>query len=174
MHIDKLSDIGSVSIGYMWESKTRRVGFLRFLLFAILNGDWNRIHINPLTAILYKSNLRGLTCCGDLVTGMTAAGIHKALRFSEDVEIIATERVAVFKRPLHPRTKFRYRYTLTQIEFTGKRAECCWHIVMLDSNDRIISTIEWQIYYVPVEVSATGRNLRGLLDDFDRYPYRLP
>ena len=158
MFIKTLADITLVPVGYTWESKPMRIGFLRFISAMLISGDWNKVHINPLTSWLYESNLGGLTCCGDLVTLATSGFIHQALRIGEDVELVSPRKSALFKRPLHPRTKFRCRYTLMERAWDeGRgRAACVWKVELLDMQDSVLDRMEWSIHYVFVERSTAS------------------
>lgn len=152
MHIKKISDIGNLPTGFCWQSGLMIVSFFRFILFAIATGDWNKVHINPFTAWRYRSNLEGLTCCGDLVLALTKPGIHKIFRFDEDVEVIASGYSSVeLRQPLHLGMFYRYSYTLMSRSVRRGRAYCDWLIEVKTEKGELIALSTWRMFYSPVE-----------------------
>ena len=151
-------DVGSVPIGYVWESELLRVSFFQAVLFALVTGDWNKIHVNPLTFFFYRSNLGGMTCSGDMVLSLTKWGVHRIFSFEKDVEVIAFGYESVdFKRPLHVGSLFRYRYTLLDREIVKGAARCRWQIEIVDQRGKIICSAVWTNGYYPVVRTAVGR-----------------
>ncbi len=152
MHLKNISDISSLPIGFRWQSGLLFVSFFRFILFAIATGDWNKVHINPFTAWRYRSNLKGLACCGDLVLALTKPGIHKILRIDEDTEIIALGYSSVeLKRPLHLGMCYKYSYTLTNRSLKKGRAYCDWLIEVKTEKGELVASSTWRMFYSPVE-----------------------
>ena len=153
------------------------VGDIQFILFALATGDWNKIHINPFTAWRYKSNLKGLTCCGDFVLALTKPGIHKVFHFDQDVEIVALGYTDVeLKQPLHIGMRYQYSYTLSQCIVKKNRTYCTWHIEMKSSSGNIITEATWKMFYVPVErrlfIVPAVKLLSGFFVDLYRQPLK--
>jgi len=153
-------DVANIPIGYTWESPLMRAGFFRTILFALLTGDWNKIHVNPVTFFFYKSNLGGMTCPGDMVLSLTKRGVHKMFRFEKDVEVITSGYDSVkFKRPLRVGSLFRYRYVLISSGVTDGISRCKWRIEIIDKKKKIISVAIWANWYYPVERTTLGKIL---------------
>ena len=151
-------DVADIPVGYVWESRLIRAGLLRAILFALVTGDWNKIHINPLTFFFYKSNLGGLTCPGDMVLSLTKKGIHQVFDFKKDVEVIAFGYELVeFKRPLRVGSLFQYRYTLLSREIEKGVTRCRWRIEVVDERGKIISNAVWVNGYYPVNQTTVGK-----------------
>jgi hypothetical protein len=152
MNIQSITVIRQVEQGFCWQSEIRFVSFWRFILFALVTGDWNKVHINPFTAWKYKTNLRGLACCGDFVLALTKPGIHKIFHISEDAEIIALGYSSVdLKRPLNLGMGYQYSYTLVRSSVRKGRAYCDWLIEMKTPQGEIIVSAAWKMFYAPVE-----------------------
>ncbi|MEI7513154.1 MAG: hypothetical protein WCJ74_00850 [bacterium] len=177
MILKNIAEIGSLAKGFHWQSAVKMVGDIRFILFALATGDWNKIHINPFTAWRYKSNLKGLTCCGDFVLALTKPGIHKMFRFIQDVEIIALGYTDVeLKHPLHLGMYYQYSYTLDQCLVRKNRTYCTWLIEMKSLEGDIIAKATWKMFYVPVErrtfVTPVLQALREFIVDLWQHPVR--
>ena len=177
MNIKNIADIAKLAKGFCWQSKAVVVGDIRFILFALATGDWNKIHINPFTAWRYKSNLNGLACCGDLVLGLTKHGIHKIFHFTQDVEIVALGYSEVaFKRPLNLGMHYQYSYTLMQSSVKRNCVYCTWLIEMKNLEGDIIASATWKMFYAPVArrafVAPAVQTIRDLGIDLFRHPMK--
>jgi hypothetical protein len=162
--IQKVTDILSVPVGYVWESELERASLVRLVLFSLITGDWNKFHANPFTSFLYKSNLRGLTYPGNLVLSITEKGIYRALPFEENTETIAASISSKFELPLRVWSSFRYRYTLLHREIAegnGKgiktKCKCTWRIEVLNKRGKLLCDMAWMTEHKPVEESAAGK-----------------
>ncbi len=175
MHFKKIPDICNLPVGFCWQSRLMVVSFFRFILFAIATGDWNKVHINPFTAWRYRSNLKGLTCCGDLVLALTKPSIHKILSFAEDTEIIALGYSSVeLKQPLHLGMCYQYSYTLMHRVVKRSRAYCDWLIEVKTEKGELIASSTWRMFYSPVErrqfVQPTLKKLLDTITEIYRHP----
>ena len=159
LFLTSAADVSSVPIGHTWQSKPMRIGLWRLILQALISGDWNPIHINPLTAWLYRSNLGGLTSCADLVLAMTKAGFQRMIKFSEQTETIARGYDQTkFDGPINIRTKFYYRFTLKNRKVLSGTAHCAWIFEVLKyKTDEVLYIGVWHSSYKPVAHSLAGQ-----------------
>lgn len=156
--LKNVSDLNKVPVGYVWESCLTRIGFVRTVLFALVTGDLNRIHVNPFTWFFFKSNLGGMTCPGDMVLSITKGSIHQIFDFEEDTEIIAFGYDSVeFSRPLRVGSLFHCRYTLLAREIVRSKMKCRWRIEVVDERNKTACTAVWTNGYCPVVRSECGR-----------------
>jgi len=155
------SDVTNVPIGYTWQSKPVRASLWRLLLYALTSGDWNKVHINPITALLYRSNLGGLTYCADLVLSRTKEGVHRVFAFDKTAEIIASGYEEVeFKQPVRVGMSFYYRFILADRRVIREKAICKWRFEVLEARtDRLLYSGIWKSVYCPVEYSKLGVQL---------------
>lgn len=150
-------DVGSIPVGHTWNSQTTRTGWFKAILFALVTGDWNRFHINPLTLFFFNSNLGGMTCPGDMLLGLTKEAIHSVFDFEEDTEVIAFGYETVkFKKPLRVGERFHYRYTLLERKVLRNNAICKWKIEIFDEQSRTVVEATWTNGYYPVQKSRFG------------------
>jgi acyl dehydratase len=132
---------------------------LQALWFAIATGDWNRIHFNPFTWFLYKSNLGGQTVTGDMLLSLTKKGALKMVK-TDETEIVAFGYEQVeFKKPLHVGVPFKYVYTLVK----RRKNICHWSIQAVDMSGEKICTALWKSGYMPVEKSPLGKKVFSIL-----------
>jgi hypothetical protein len=172
LFLNKPSDVVNVPVGYTWQSKPIRASLWRLLLYAFVSGDWNPIHINPITALLYRSNLGGLTYCADLVLSRTKEGVHRIFGFVEKAEIIASKYEEVeFKRPVRVGMKFYYRFVLADRRIIRGKALCSWRFDVLEfGSDQLLYTGIWKSAYCPVEYSPVGKAISMAAELFRESP----
>jgi acyl dehydratase len=154
-----LSDVSAVPADHVWRSKPVRARLWRLLFYALASGDRNRVHINPLTAWLYKSNLGGLTYCADLVLAITKAGFHRIITFKEQLsETIAREYEAVkFKAPVRVGMLIYYTFALEDREVSERSAVCTWKFKVYEyGSDKLLYFGTWISVYKEVELSKRG------------------
>lgn len=146
--------------GSVWESQWQKVTQIQVLCFAIATGDWNRIHFNPFTWFIYKSNLGGQTITGDMLLSITKKGVLRMTAESDKIEVVALgyDRVE-FKKPLHVNVQFKYMYTLTK----RRKNIFHWSIKVISQSGEEICTAYWKSIYMPVEKSTLGNKVYSAL-----------
>ncbi len=157
--LNNASDLAKVPIGHTWQCKPVRASLWKLILHAIIDRDWNPVHINPFTALLYKSDLGGLTLCGDLALSLTKACVHRFFRFVERAEVIASRYEEVdFKHPVRVGMRFYCRFILADRRVIRGKALCTWRFEALEcKSDRLLFTGIWKSSFCPVEFSAIGK-----------------
>ncbi len=160
LFLTRAADLENVPIGYTWQSKPLKAALWRLILYAISSGDWNPVHINPLTAYFYKSNLGGLTYCADLVLAITKSGFQQMIKFQEQPETIAIGYEDVkFDGPINVGTKFYYRFILKNREIRGRgSAKCIWRFEVIGcKTNKVLYSGQWTAWYMTVRRSVQGQ-----------------
>ncbi len=162
-----MNSIQNIPEGFVWKSGWEKVSRMQALWFAIATGDWNRVHFNPFTWFLYRSNLGGQTVTGDMLLSLTKKGALKMVE-GDDTEVVAYGYEQVkFLRPLHVGARFQYTYTLIKKETMRQKTVYHWAIEVCDQSGKLICRAVWKAGYMPVEKSSIGNKAFPVL-------HRLP
>ncbi len=153
-----------LSIGHTCQSKPVRASLWRLVWFACASSDWSRTHVNPLTSILYRSNLGGITFCIDFVLAMTKAGINQLFGLDEKTEIIASGyESVVFRRPVRLGTMFFCRFTLNEKTTYMEKTWCKWKFEVISAKDgKVFCFGIFKAGFFPVKRTLLGHGVAKL------------
>ena len=147
-------DIATVPDNHSYTSPTKKVHYLWTLVFGLLTGDLNPVHINPFTSTSFKSKLGGLTRHGISTIAQAESFIFKIFSFEEPTEIIAKgyEKIR-YLRPVNIGDSITYTYTLLRkkVSEEKKNALCAWQIKGTNQKGDDVFTAEWSILYSAAE-----------------------
>ncbi len=156
-------EISTVQDNYTYTSPKKKSNYLWTLLFGFLTGDVNPIHINPFTAVNYKSRLGGLARHGISTLAQAESFIFKIFSFKEPTEIIAKGYNKIrYLRPVNIGNKMTYTYTLLQKKIVEEKkyAECVWSIQVTDQRNENVLLAEWVVIYSPVQENIVKTYIR--------------
>jgi acyl dehydratase len=154
LQLNSYADVASVPNNYTYVSEKKRARYFWTLIFGLISGDLNPIHINPLTSKNYKSKLKGLARHGISTIAQAESFIFKILSFTEDTEIIAKGYNSIrYTRPVNMGDSITYTYVLLgkKVIEDKKQSECVWQIKGVNQNGKDIFIAEWIILYSAVE-----------------------